>query len=125
MSEEQKQSGPLKFRLAYWWGFGFAAVFLLYGAVSMVLGFLDRKYADMAAPFLFLMIGAVLMYLAWAFRELRMWGWYGQVGVNGLIILLALIGFRHTANLVLLVLAAVALVLLLSTETRNYLYQRR
>ncbi len=125
MSEEKKMSGPLKFRIAYWWGFGFSAVFLLYGAVSLVLGFLDRKYAELSQPFLFLMIGAVLMYLAYAYRELKIWGWYGQVAVNGLIVILAVVGFRHTANIVLLVLAAAALVLLLSSETRDYLYQRR
>jgi hypothetical protein len=125
MSEEKRMSGPLKFRIAYWWGFGFSAVFLLYGAVSLVLGFLDRKYAELAQPFLFLMIGAILMYLAYAYRELKIWGWYGQVTVNGLIVILALVGFRHMGNLVLLVFAAAALVLLLSNETRNYLYQRR
>lgn len=125
MAKENKLRGPLKFRIAYWWGFGFAGVFLLYGAVSLVLGFLDRKYSELAQPFLFLMIGAVLMYLAWAYRELKTWGWYGQIAVNGLIILLALIGFRHTSNFVLLVLAAAALVLLFSSETRNYLYSRR
>jgi len=124
MTEEKRLSGPLKFRIAYWWGFGFASVFLLYGAVSLVLGFLDRKYAELAQPFLFLMIGAILMYLAYAYRELKVWGWYSQIAVNGLIVVLSVVGFRHTSNLVLLAIAAIALFLLFSSETRNYLYQR-
>ena len=123
--DEMKDNRPLTFKISCWWGIGFSAVFLLYGAVTLVLGFLDRKYDDMATPLLFLVLGAVLLFVAYAYRSLKKWGWYGQIAVNGLIIVLALIGFNHYANLVLLVLAAAATGLMFSGPTKEYLFGRR
>lgn len=125
MSEVKKPTSPLTFRLAYWWAFGFAAVFLLYGAVTLVLGFLDRQYGNLAEPLGFLLIGVLLVTLAYGLRNRQGWGWYGEVGVNGLVIILALIGFRHYANLIILAFAAAALGLLLAGETKRYLFSGR
>lgn len=125
MSEDQRPSRPLTFKLAYWWSFGFAAVFLLYGAVTLVLSFLDRQYANLAEPSGFVLIGILLLVLAYSFRNRQGWAWYGEIVINSLVILLALIGFQHYANLIILVLAAIALGLLLAGETRRYLFLRR
>lgn len=125
MAEKNNDARPLPFKLAYWWSFGFAAVFLLYGAVTLVLGFLDRQYGSMAEPFGFLIIGLLLITVAYGLRNRKGWAWYGEIVINSLIILLALIGFQHYANLVILVLAAAALVLLLSGQTKRYLFQSR
>ncbi len=125
MSEVKNSTGPLTFRLSYWWAFGFAAVFLLYGAVTLVLGFLDRQYGSLAEPVGFLLIGVLLVTFAYGLRNRQGWGWYGELAVNGLVVVLAIIGFRHYANLIILVLAAVAIWLLLAGETKRYLFNGR
>jgi hypothetical protein len=124
-AEKRPDDRPLTFKLAYWWGFIFALVYLLYGAVNLVLGFLDRQYGDLSTPFFFLLIGIILIVVAYAFRGRKMWGWYGEIAVNGLIIVAALFGFRHYSNLVLLIVAAVALVLLFAGETKRYVLEAR
>jgi lysylphosphatidylglycerol synthetase-like protein (DUF2156 family) len=125
MTEKNSDPRPVRFKLAYWWSFGFAAVFLLYGAVTLVLGFLDRQYGGLAEPFGFLLIGILLITVAYGLRSRKGWAWYGAIVINGLIIVLAAIGFRHYANLIILVLAAAALVLLLSSDTKRYLFHGR
>ncbi len=125
MAKEEREQRPLTFRLAFWWGAGFSAVFILYGAVTLVLGFLDRQYNNLAEPFVFLLIGIALISVAYAYVHRKRWGWYGEIAVNGLIILFALIGFKNYANIILLVLAAGALVLLLSNRTKVYLFGGR
>ena len=126
-AEEEKSvdDRPRNFKLAYWWAFGISGVYLLYGAVSLVLAFLDRQYNNLVQPFTFLVIGVVLITVAYAFRGRRRWGWYGEVAINGVIIILALIGFSHYINLVLLVLAGAALALVLSNDTRQYVLGSR
>ncbi len=124
MSQQQAQI-PFWFKISNWWAFGFALVFIIYGGVKMVLGFLDRNYNDVPQLFLFLILGIVLMMIAYAYRERKLWGWYGQIVINGLIIILALIGFRHYENIVLLVLAAISLFALFSQDTRNFLIKRQ
>ena len=125
MANEEREQRPLTFRLAFWWGAGFAAVFILYGAVTLVLGFLDRQYNNLSEPFVFLLIGIALISVAYAYLHRKQWGWYGEIVVNGLIILLALMGFKNYANIILLVLAGGALALLLSKETKAYLFGGR
>ena len=122
---EKSDTRPVPFKLAYWWAFGFATVFLLYGLVTLVLSFLDRQYANLAQPFGFLLIGGVLMAAAWGLRNRRSWAWYGEIGINGLIIIAALAGFRNYATLIILALAAVALALLLTSATKRYLFPGR
>ena len=124
MSQEEskvRDTRPLTFKLAWWWSFGFAAVFALYGTVSLILGFLDRKYGEMLQPVVFLIIGIVLLFVAYAFKGRKNWGWYGEVVVNGAIVLLALFGLGQFGNIVLLVLAGAAIGLLFAAPTRSYL----
>lgn len=116
---------PLTFKLAGWWGYCVASVLLIYGSVKIILSFLDHDYGAMSTPIMFLVAGLVLLAPAVAFKDLRPWGYYGLIGVNILIILLAIIGYQHYENLIMLVLSAGALASLLSSQTKNYLFGRR
>ncbi len=111
---------PIGFKVSYWFAFGFSLVFLLYGGVKIILGFLDHNYTDLPKAIIFLLIGIVLVTLADAYKGLKPWSWYGQVVINGLIMLLAIIGYSHYENLILLVLAGTAMFFLFSSETKEY-----
>lgn len=119
---EKKSDKPITFNISFWWAFGFSFVFILYGGVKMVLSFLDRNYADIAQPIIFLLIGLILITLAFAYKERKQWSWYAQIGVNGLIILLAIIGFQRMENIIILILAGIAMFSLFSSSTKRYLF---
>lgn len=116
---------PVTFRIAAWYSFIFSALFLLYGLVSIVLGILDRNYDHLSEPILFTLLGLVLIAFAFAYVELKSWGWYGLIVINGLIIIGAAVGFKHYENVILMVLSAVALYALLADSTKRYLSQHR
>jgi len=116
---------PVTFKIAAWYGFVISGVFLLYGLVSIVLGILDRNYDNLAEPILFTLLGLILIAFAFAYVELKSWGWYGLIVINGLIIIGAVVGIKHYENIVLLVLSAVALYALLAGSTKQHLSQRR
>lgn len=116
---------PVTFRMAAWHGFILSGVFLLYGLVSIVLGILDRNYANLSEPILFTFLGLILIAFAFAFVELKSWGWYGLIAINGLIIVGAAAGFKHYENIVLLILSAVALYALLAGSTKQHLSRHR
>ena len=59
--EAQAVRPPLTFVVAKWYGYIFAIFYLAYGGVKIVLGVLDRNYDDMAQPFIFLLMGIVLI----------------------------------------------------------------
>ncbi|MBD3256805.1 hypothetical protein GF377_00130 [candidate division GN15 bacterium] len=96
---------PVLFRAVKWHGYIFSLTYLLYGGVSLILGFLDRQYDDSAQFFIFMLVGIILMTVSFAFKDHRAWGWYGLVGMNGLIVLIGLIGLTNPYNIVMLVLS--------------------
>ncbi|MFQ6007657.1 MAG: hypothetical protein ACE5K8_01775, partial [Candidatus Zixiibacteriota bacterium] len=57
------------------------------------------------------------------YRELKAWGWYGLVGINSLVILIALFGYSHYENIVLIILSGIALYALFSPQTKQYLFK--
>ncbi len=120
-----KDNRPLTYKLASWYAFTFSAVFLIYGGVKVILGVLDRNYAELGQPVIFGLIGVVLISVAFAYRELKIWGWYGLVAVNSLVILLALFGFSRYENIILIVLSGVALYALLSPQTKQYVFKKQ
>ena len=112
---------PLVFKLSYWWAFGLATVFMLYGGVSIVLGFLDHNFKDISQPMIFLLLGIILLIIAYAYKGLKPWGWYAQIVINGLIILGAIIGYAQYENIILLILAAGVMVTLFSSDIKAQL----
>ncbi|MFH1373089.1 MAG: hypothetical protein ABII79_04775 [bacterium] len=124
MSDKNK-SAPLTYRLAAWWGFLFSALFLIYGVVEIILGVLDRNYSDMGKPIILGLIGVALITVAFAYRELKVWGWYGLAVINALIVVLAVVGYRDTLNLLLIPFAGIAFGCLLWPQTKQYIFRRR
>ncbi|MEW6412438.1 MAG: hypothetical protein AB1483_08195 [Candidatus Zixiibacteriota bacterium] len=118
---EKKMTGPITHRIAVWYGFIFAAIFLLYGGVKIILGFLDRNYADMVTPILFLVLGLILIAVAFAYKEQKAWGWYGLIVVNCLVVITAAAGIRHYENIILLIISGVVLYSLFAPATKQYL----
>lgn len=112
---------PLTFRIAKWYGFGLAICYILYGGVSIVLGMLDRNYHGMEVPFLFLMLGILLIIVAYGFAECRKWGWMGLVGLASLVIIWSLFKLGYVESYVLIVLSGAALYSLLSPQTKDCL----
>lgn len=122
--EEPKDNRPLSFKLVQWWGYTFSVMFLLYGGVKVILACLDHKYNDIEQPIAFLVIGLILIAPAIAYKEQKPWGYWGLVVINGLVVILALIGVTNPYNLVPLFLSAVALWMLFRAETKNYVFGR-
>lgn len=109
---------PLTFLLAKWYGIVLSMIFLLYGGVSIILGVLDRDYSHTGQLLVFLGIGIVLLTLVIGFRDGKIWGWYGQIGVHGLIIIFALFHPLNPYNWLLIVFSAGTIGLLFAPPTR-------
>ncbi len=120
-----KDDRPLTFKLAGWYGFIFAGIFIIYGGVKVVLSFLDHNYDDLAEPIIFLLIGLGLLIPAFGYKELKSWGYWGLIGINGVVLILAAIGYNQYENIVLLVLSAAALATLFAPATKQYLFKGR
>ena len=104
-----EEKPPILFSVVKWYGYVFALTFVLYGGVQLVLGFMDRDYEEFEQKFIFLILGVILLTVCYAFRDLKNWGWYGMVAINGLIVLLALIGLGSVYNIILMVLSLAAI----------------
>ncbi len=122
---KRKDNRPLTYKLASWYAFIFSAVFLIYGSVKVILGVLDRNYAELGQPIIFCLIGVVLISVAFAYKELKTWGWYGLVTINSLVILLAIFGFSRYENIILIILSGLALYFLLTPQTKQYVFKRQ
>jgi len=122
MEEQATGSGsirpPMTFLLVKWYGYVLSMIFLLYGGVSIILGVLDRDYSHTGQLVVFLVIGIVLVTLVIGFRDRRIWGWYGQIGVHGLIIILALFHPLNPYNWLMIVFSAGTIGLLFAPPTR-------
>ncbi len=112
----------MTFLAAKWYGYVLALVFLLYGGVSLILSFLDRDYTQTGKFLVFLAVGIVLAMIALAFRDRRVWGWYGEVSLQGLVILLALFHPTNPFNWILIILSAITLFLLWSPRTKGEIF---
>ncbi len=121
---EKKDDCPLTYKIASWYGFIISGIFLLYGGVKIVLNILDRNYDNLSQPILFLVLGMILISFAFAYKELKKWGWYGLIVINSLIIISAVVGFRQYENIIILILSAAALYALFSSSTKEYLFRR-
>jgi len=119
--QPRKESHPATFTAAKWWGYVLSAIFLIYGGVKVVLSILDRNYDAMTTPIVFAAIGAIILIIAYAFRDKKKWGWMGLIGVNGLVVILAVIDFGHVENIILLVISAGALYALFAPQTKEHL----
>jgi len=116
---------PFFYKLASRYALIFAGLFIVYGGVSVVLGFLDRKYDDLADPIMILLYGLVLLAPALAFRERKIWGYWGLVIVNVVVVVNSAVDYSHYENLILLVLSLAALSTLFAPSTKQYLSSGR
>jgi hypothetical protein len=112
---------PITYAYSSVYGFVFALFFLIYGGVKVILSFMDHNYESLRDPILFTIIGGVLISLAMAFRDLKSWGRYGLIVVNGLVVLIALFGITRPENIALIILSGAALYSLLAPATRDCL----
>jgi hypothetical protein len=114
------------FIIAKWYGYVLSATFLLYGGVKIVLSFLDRTYADMASSAFFLILGIMLISVAFAYRDRKAWAWYGELAINAIIAVVSVFQLRtHSESIVLLILSAVILALLLAPPTKEVVFKGR
>ena len=126
---ENAEGSPLTYVITKWWAYCFCAMYLLYGGVKVILGFLDRNYSDMGAPLISLVVGLGLAVVSIAYRDKKSWRWYGMVTLNLLIALgtAVLLAQRLDviSNGVLLLVAAIALAALFAPATKEYIFGRR
>lgn len=116
------QKPPLTFLLAKWYGYVFSMFFLLYGGVNLILGILDRDTSATPKSIVFLILGIILTTVCVGYRDRRVWGWYGLVGVNGLVVIGALIGYSEALNFIYLILSAACLGLLFAPRTKAQIF---
>ncbi|MCB2201826.1 hypothetical protein KQH51_03420 [bacterium] len=124
MSEE-KVHGPLTFEISKWYGYVLAAMFILYGGVKIILGFLDHTYEGIYGWVIFLLLGIIIVTIATAFRDQKRWGWGGMVGITALVILASAINLSQSLNWILLVIAMAVMVMLMAPPTKDYVAGRR
>jgi hypothetical protein len=122
---QKNGTGPVMFEVARWHGYVLAAIFLIYGGVKIILGILDRSYGDFGTCVAFIVIGLVVVSFALAYHQQRRWGWYGLIVINALVVIGAIAGYSHVENVVLMLVSAIVLYFLLSSETRSYLLKGR
>ena len=127
MTDQTPPRGPLSFEIAKWLGYAFAAMYILYGGVQIILGVLDRNYVGFAQWLVYLLLGIVLLVIAFAFRDQKKWGWTGMVVMAMLTVLGSAVQLRNFSleGLLLLVLGLVILGSLMAPTTRSYLEQGR
>lgn len=114
------QDRPVSFWIVLWHAYVLSIMFLLFGGVKLLLGLLDRQYDEMVPSGLFFGIGLVIIILAWRFRDLERFGWFGLIAVNGAIIVMSLFGMKEDSlNVVLLVSSLVVLTLALLPATKS------
>jgi len=121
MTQEEPRR-PITFLLAKWYGYVFAAMFVLYGGVKIILGVLDRDYTDFSQSLMFLIAGAIMAAICMAFRDLKRWGWYGLVVLNGLVVLSVLFALGNTLNLVFMFLSLGILAALFAPPTKAQIF---
>ena len=119
------ESGTRIYSAVKWHGYVIAGVFLVYGGIKIVLSFLDRTFADVGQSFVFLLVGVALVTVAMAYRDMKLWGWYGLVAINAAVILLSLFGLGHIESIVLLVVSLIALTALLSPSIKSCVFKAR
>ena len=87
--------------------------------MRIVLSFLDRNYTDILTPIIFVALGLVLLIVAYGFRDRKQFGWYGEVGLNALVVLGSLFSLKEFGAVAVLILAVIALILLFTPSTRS------
>ncbi len=102
---ENKTSTPVQVEVVKWYSYIFALFYILYGGVSIVLGFLDRKYDQLQMPFIFLLLGIVLVIIAAGFSKKEQWGYKGVLGINIMIAAGCLFSLGQIESYVLLILS--------------------
>lgn len=118
---ETEIHGPVSYQIAKWYGYVFAAMYILWGGVKIILGVLDRNYEDFGTAMIFLAVGIVIVAIATAYKELKKWGWAGLVAVSVLVILLSLFNVGNSLNWVLIGLSIVSLGALFAPSTREFI----
>lgn len=120
MSDKMKDT-PFSFKIAAIHGLIFTGIFILYGLVKVVLSFMDRDYSNIKNYILLAVIGLALISIVKAYWDRKKWGWYGLLGLNGLIILNVMIDYRSVEDLVILFASLGAVYFLLTPTTKRFL----
>lgn len=124
MAQAKERQRPLTFQIAKWYSMIFSAVFVLYGVVKIVLGFLDRNYNSFGMALGFCILGLALIALCLAYNELKKWGWYGLIAMNGLVVIVCLAQLSQYSSIVLLLFSGATLGFLLARPTRDLIEGR-
>jgi len=120
MTEEKTLNEHINYKIALWHGYVISGIFLLYGGVQIVLSILDRNYGKMGEMILFAAIGLILLMTVLAFGEHKKFGWYGLIGMNGIIIILSLFGNWQYDQIILLLLSLLSMYMLFTSNTKKY-----
>jgi len=115
----------MTFLITKWYNLIFATIFVIYGSVKIILSILDRNYETVTTSIFFLLLGIILISVWLAYREFRMWGWWGLIAMNAVVIVLALWNITMVGNIILLVLSMVTILLMLAPTTKAYVLSRR
>jgi hypothetical protein len=118
MTDKHNVQSPVAYVVAKWYGYILSWMFLLYGGVMLVLGFLDRNYQNFGTFLVFLLLGGALLSVCIGYRDKQVWGWYGLLVINCLVVVGTLFGLGNYLNLIILVASLAALGALLHPQGR-------
>lgn len=85
---------------------------------------MDHNYESILDPIIFTILGGIFLLIAFGFRDLKNWGWYGLIGINGLVVILALINITRPENIAITILSGASLYGLLAPATKACLAGR-
>lgn len=124
MTKQSKECPPT-FTIAKWYGYIFSGFYLVYGSVTIVLDIMDHTYDNLNRSLIALLIGVLAVTIVFAYRDLKVWGWYGMLVVHGLVVLITLFSIAQLTSVVLLTLSGATLVLLLAPSTKACVFGSR
>lgn len=117
----QHKDAPLSYKIPLWYNFIFASIYLVYGGVKIILSILDRNYYNMDNLIMFTIIGLILISFAFAYKEMKRWGWHGLIIINALIIVGSIFFIYQIENIFLFVFSVIVLYFLSKQTTREYI----
>lgn len=97
MSEESKDR-PITYKLALWYSFGLAVIFMLYSGVKIVLSFLDKDYSEVNQLIIFLVYGIIVLLFAYGLKNFKNWGKFGLAVINSIFFIFAMLGNSSLSN---------------------------
>ena len=124
---DNRPKPPLTYKIALYYNYIIALIFVVYGGVKLVLSFLDNNSGEIPTLILFTIYGIIFVTLAQAFKDQKKWGATGLLVVNAFFIVdIIYTSFKLDTqmvvlNIILAVFSAAIIYCLIAQPTKQFL----